>query len=229
MSKYTPKYIDNCEWDSINKVQSRIITIIDLYRHVFKREKIPEEKQYWSMCGAHFNKDGPIKGELGHITEVGLISPIQFNGVDRESDIIEKNRKLLPNIKWYHGDFLDVMEAAEKKGDFDPAIINYDGVMQPNFGTKYLKQIMKFIDYNVINELLLIANFILINPYTYAENTRFTIYDVMERMKKIYWFPKHWKIVPQAYTYPGASKNNKTVMGMIMFIKDIHDPYNIII
>lgn len=222
--QHIPKYVTDCEWDSIAKVQSRIITIIDLYRQVFKRNSIPDDKQYWSMCGAHFNRDGPLKGELGHLTETGLISPTQFNGVDRELSIIEANQDLHPDINWFHGDFLEVMEEEYLEGRFNPVIINYDGVMQPKRGSSYLKDIMKFIDHNISDELLLIANFILINPYTFEEKYQYTIHDAIKALKDIYWIPKHWGTMHQAYVYPGSSKNNRTEMGMIMFIKEKHNP-----
>lgn len=179
------------------------------------------------MCGAHFNRDGPIKGELGHLVETGLISTTQFNGVDREETIIKANRDLHSNINWFHGDFLDVMKQETLNHHFNPAIINYDGVMQPKRGAAYLKDIMKFIDHNVSDHLLLISNFILINPYTHAEKYQFTIHDAIKKLKDIYWFPNHWKVIPQAYVYTGVGKNNRTQMGMIMFIKDIHDINNI--
>jgi hypothetical protein len=175
------------------------------------------------MCGAHFNESGSIKGELGHLSEAGLISPKQFNGVDRELSIIINNRKLHPNINWFHGDFLEIMEEKCLEGNFNPAIINYDGVMQPRKGTIYLKDIMKFIDCNVEDKVLLITNFILVNPYTSSKKYKFTIEDVLKKLSKIYWIPSHWGVFPQAYTYPGSSPNNATEMGMIMFNKKEHN------
>ena len=222
------KYINNSDWDSIGKIQSRTITIIELYRKVFKRDCLPDEKQYWTMCGAHFNRDGPLVGEFGHIIKDKLIKPYQFYGIDREKIIIDNNIKMYPDVKWIHGDFLEIIESTHLRGEFNPEIINYDGILQPKNGTKYLKFIMKFIDHNISNSLLLISNFILVNPYTYDQKYRYTIDNTIDRLKQIYWFPKHWNVIPQAYVYPGASKNNKTEMGMIMFVKEKHDINNII-
>lgn len=227
MKHSVPGYVHNCQWDSIQKVQSRIITIIELYRYIFKRKSIPPTKQYWSMCGAHFNKHGPLNGEFGHMTESGLIQPHQFHGIDRELSIIGTNKQLFPKTKWYCGDFLEVMEKKLIRGKFHPRIINYDGVMQPKFGTQYLKLIMKFIDHNIKDKLLLVTNFILTNPYTHSDDYAFTISDTLKQLSSIYWLPDHWVIVPQAYTYEGSSLNNRTEMGMIMFVKEEHNINNI--
>jgi hypothetical protein len=218
MPNKQPNYVWNCDWDCIEKVQSRSITIIDLYRKIFGNSSIPEGKQYWTMCGAHFNEYGFIKGELGHITESGLIQEDQFNGVDREEVIIKINRILSPIAKWYHGDFLETME---DQINFNPAIINYDGVMQPKYGTRYLKTILKFIDFNVEDELLLTSNFLLTNPYTWNDKYIFSIDDTIRELSSIYWFPNHWLIVPQAYVY-GKGKGYSSQMGMIMFVKKKH-------
>jgi len=218
-----PNYVLNCDWDCTAKVQSRIITIIHLYRDIFGVVSIPKGKQYWTMCGAHFNAHGDLDGELGHLLKSGLIRPHQFHGVDREAIIIQRNSDMFPRVKWYHGDFLEVMES---RTNFNPAIINYDGVMQPRFGVRYLKSILKFIDHNIEDELLMIANFLLTNPYTYNEKLTFSIEDTIKELSSIYWIPDHWEIIPQAYTYKRGRGSN-SLMGIVMFIKNKHDMNNI--
>ena len=211
-----PRYVLDCEWDCEEKVQSRSISIINLYRDIYGKDSIPAEKQYWTMCGAHFNKQGKINGEFGHVTETGLIRPDQFFGIDREEVIIENNSKLYPDANWFNGDFLEVMESYD---GFNPAIINYDGVMQPRFGSQYLKSIMKFIDYNVETSLLLISTFLLTNSYAYNTELKFTIEFVINELSSIYWIPDHWIMIPQAYLY---SRSRTSRMGMLMFIKNEH-------
>ena len=227
MRNLTPNYVNNCRWDSVGKIDSRTIGIIQLYREIFEEESIPRKNQYWTMCGAHFNRSGPIRGELGHLTDDKLIVSQQYFGVDREKEIIISNAKIHPNVRWLCGDFLDCMERYKTANKFNPRIINYDGVMQPRHGTMYLRKIMKFIDYNVPSEILLVANFVLVNPYTRNQKYRFTINQTIQMLKKIYIAPKHWTVIPQAYVYPGTNTNNYTEMGMIMFYKDNHDIENI--
>ena len=226
-----PNYVDNCQWDSDLKVNSRIISIISMYRQFFN-ERLPPGKQYWSMCGAHFTKSGKkitkLKGELGHITKEGLIEQDQFYGVDEVKSIIDHNREIHPDVKWYHGDFLETMEEISSiDGEFNPHIINYDGVMLPKFGTQYLSSILNFIDYNVKGELLLISNFVLKSPYRSNPKYKFTIQETIEELSKAYWLPDHWDIYPQSYVYKGASIFAKTEMGMLIFVKQKHDITNI--
>jgi len=218
-----PNYIRAGPWDSIGKKNARELTIINTYRHFFNKQ-IPSDKQYWSMCGAHFDVNGkPLLGELGFLLKRGLISKDQYFGVDREASIINKNRELFPDINWIEGDFLDSMETHLYNENFNPAIINYDGIMQPKFGSRYLKQILKFVDYNISNKLLLLSTFILTNPYSGAEKLTFTIQDAMKEIASIYWIPDHWTVIPQAYVYSGMTSK----VGVIIFIKDKHDLNNI--
>ncbi len=217
-----PNYIYNAPWDVKQKKISRFITIVNLYKEIFGRKSIPEDGQYWAMCGSHFNKDKPIKGELGYITEKGLIRPDQYFGVDREEIIIEENKRFFPNINWIHGDFV---EELEKVVIYNPkiSIINYDGVMQPKNSVQYLKKIMSLIDYNIGNELMLISNFILVNPYSKSERLKYSIFDVLKELKKLYWIPDHWYLYPESYQY----SHSQAVMGIIIFIKEEHDIKNI--
>lgn len=228
MHNRKPSYVSRSNWDSKKKKDSRDITIIGLFREAFGKQRLPPNKQYWTMCGAHFNdKDGKLDGEFTHMFDSGLIQPNQFHGVDREEEIILMNSKFYPHIKWIHGDFLETMQNYAQRQNFNPAVINYDGVMQPKYGTQYLRDILKFIDYNVPGELLLTANFILTNPYNHSEKLRYTVGDTIKKLLEIYGLPKHWIIVPKAYRYRGASINNICIMGIIMFVKKGHNVDNI--
>lgn len=218
-----PNYIRAGPWDCIEKKFARSLTIINVYRQLFEKQ-IPEDKQYWSMCGAHFDKNRlPILGELGHLLENELIEKHQFFGVDRESSIIESNRKLFPEVNWIHGDFKDTMESYLLDGRFNPAIINYDGVMQPRFGVRYLKKIMKLLDCNFTDEVLLVSNFVLMNPYSRSDSLRFTIHYTLNELSSVYWIPDHWRILSKAYVYSGVSRRDNAQMGVIMFVKSKHN------
>ena len=216
-------YTKDPAWDDEKKIDSREQGIILSYHESFGRDSIPADKQYWTMCGAYFNETTKEKlhGELGQLTDVGLIQKRQFHGVDREEVTIKKNLEAYPDINWHHGDFKEVMGQSAYENRFNPAIINYDGVMQPEFGAKYLKSIMKFVDHNVKDELMLVANFVLRNPYRGA--VRFEGGDVLEELKTIYLFPDHWTLKPQFYGYNGAGKRSHTRMGMFVFLKSKHE------
>ena len=218
-----PNYIRAGPWDSIGKKNARQVTIIDTYRRFFDKH-IPADKQFWSMCGAHFNAKGlPLLGELGFLLKNGLVDKNQYFGVDREDSIINKNEELFPDTNWIKGDFIDSMELYLHNKNFNPAIINYDGIMQPKLGSRDFKRILKFVDYNFGDELLLASTFILTNPYSGAEKVTFDINDAINEIISIYWIPDHWTILPQAYVYSGITSK----VGVILFVKEEHDINNI--
>jgi len=222
MTKLQPSYIIDSPWDSIDKKISREQTIINIYKEYFNSQSIPEDKQYWTLCGSHYNKFGsPIKGEYGHLIESGLIKSHQFYGVDREKEIIEKNLEVYPELNWLHGDLLDWMEKYSICGLFKPTIINIDSVFQPKKGTRYLKSIMSFLDYTCNDELLLICNLILKNPYKAIDNLQYSIHDALKMISDIYYVPDHWSVIPKGYVYSGISNHAK--MGTLMFLKEKHN------
>ena len=199
-------YTKDPAWDDEKKIDSREQGIILSYHESFGRDSIPEDKQYWTMCGAYFNETTKEKlhGELGQLTDVGLIKPEQFHGVDCEEVTIKDNLEAYPDINWHHGDFKEVMGQAAYENRFDPAIINYDGVMQPEFGAKYLKSIMKFVDHNVKGELMLVANFMVNNPHSkqrleeaYIINEAKSIADEFEQSNdfKFVWSDPSWNVL----------------------------------
>lgn len=228
MKRKKPNYVENSQWDCIENVYAREKTIIELYRLLFQRDSIPKDRQYWTMCGAYFNfkQNRIVKGELVQLLKAGFIKPEQFYGVDREQIIIDKNRELFPEIKWIHGDFEKSMLSYSISGNFNPAIINYDGVMQPVYGMRYLKKIMKLLDWNFSNDVLLIASFVLKNPYRKSDKLTFSIPDTLEELSKIYFFPDHWLLIPNAYCFTGHSRKAKAEMGVLMFLKEKHDINN---
>jgi hypothetical protein len=140
--------------------------------------------------------------------------------------LYRKNKKLWPKANWICGDFLSTMEFAVIENKFRPAIINYDGVMQPINSSQYLKKILHLIDYNVPDKLILIANYILTNPYTCnSDRFKFKTLDILNELNKIYIMPSHWSINSEAFTY----KHSRAVMGILVFIKQKHDPTKITI
>lgn len=217
--KAKSNYIQDSPWDSPKKRVARWITVIELYRELFQRDALPKDQQYWSLCGAHTKMNQPVKGELGHLLENGLIHKNQYCGVDREKIIIKKNRIHFPDVNWIHGDFIEEMETAISDGNYRPGIINYDGVMQPRNSIQYLKKILNNIDYNVRNELMLVTNFVLWNPYNPSEKMKYDVSDVLSELKQVYWMPDHWDFYPETYIYSYSHAK----MGVFIFVKREHD------
>lgn len=219
-------YDINPNWDTVQKKEARRCSVIVPYHILTGRESLPKYKQYWTMCGAHYQvEDGhilPSPGELGQLISGKLITPSQWRGVDREQTVIDNNKSFSPDVWWKCGDFYDVMKAECANGKFNPGLINYDGVMSPKYSVPYLVKIMSLIDYNVHDSLVLIANFVLKNPY--RTNLTSKPQAVFSILKKHYAFPDHWKILPLHWNYRGgASKHSSSGMGTFVFLKDKHN------
>ena len=218
-------YAIHPNWDTDQKKEARRCSVIAPYRSLTGKTSLPRDKQYWTMCGAHYHgAEGnflPVLGELGQLTSDGLIACSQWRGVDREAAVIENNRKLYPDVWWKCGDFYDVMRAECAKGKFNPGLVNYDGVMSPKYSVPYLVKIMSLIDHNIRGSLVLIANFVLKSPYrTSLTRESRTVFDVL---KKSYAVPDHWKILPFHWSYRGgASKHSHAGMGTFVFVKSVH-------
>lgn len=217
-----PNYVLASTWDGEEKTNARAITIVDTYKEIFNRS-LPENKQYWTMCGAHFDINSePVHGELNQILNSNLIGKNQFYGVDRDETIISKNKRLYPLVNWFHGDFFETMELWITKKKFNPAIINYDGVMQPKYGSKYIIKIFKLLDRTFEDEVLLVGNFVLVNPYCGSEKLTYTISEALKIIIETHLFPDHWQVLPFAYRYGGYSKLSNAQMGVLGFIKRKH-------
>lgn len=172
MPHNSTNYHHDALWDDPEKKRYRQECVITPAQELFGFT-LPLAKQYWTLCGAHFNQktNAPLKGELGNVADVGFIQHSQFHGVDHAVDakgqpiIIPQNKVLYPQANWYHGDFLKEMKKAHRNKNFNPAVINFDGVQQVKFSAQYLSKMFSFIDVAVHDAMLLSISVILKSPY----------------------------------------------------------------
>ncbi len=222
-------YIDNPHWDTPRKIESRADSVLLPYQ-IFFGKQLPTKRQHWTLCGAHYTKDESglhkAKGEYGQLTQAGLIQPHQFIGVDQSEQIVETNRRLYPDVTWLHGDFLDTMRQAAVDGNFNPGIINYDGVREPRLAARDLRGIFKLVDYNVQGPLLFLANVVLRG--TYRTKQAHSGSEVTDAVMQRYIFADHWSICPFYYQYQGGASLKRqhvtrvSEMGVFIFIKREH-------
>ena len=108
------------------KAKARFDTIINTYRELF-HDKLPEEKQYWTLAGPCFDENGKLGtcSEIHQLISSGLITESQYHGIDNGIEIIEKNRIAAPNSNFYHGDFISQLQIASRN-NFNPGIIHAD-------------------------------------------------------------------------------------------------------
>ena len=80
-----PKVYGECP----KKRASRAFTIVDTYREFIGLDRLPERKQYWTLCAAHVENEKAVEGaELFQIARSGLIKMRQFHGVDINRSVI---------------------------------------------------------------------------------------------------------------------------------------------
>lgn len=94
---------------------------VAIFRRVLGLESIPKEKQYWTLCNL---QDPNCEGsEIIQMGALGLLKKNQFHGVDRDEDIIQKNKEWNPDAYWYHGEWIDVIRDCL---NFNPALVYLD-------------------------------------------------------------------------------------------------------
>jgi len=221
------------EWGGCPKKRhARSVTIIEKYRENFS-ESLPEEKQYWTLCGrsgSRCRKSGGtlpylIKGcELDQILEVGLIKSGQFFGVERESVIYEVNQRV-SGANWIHGDFLNSLREAAYRGEFNPGVVNYDSVQRPTTNPTYLASILKLIVDAGIRNVLVVANTILRSRKLCKLEPEDILKSLISEASMEYaWNKAQWEKAPLrldnwCYEYDGTGEDSTTLMGTVVFVR----------
>ena len=171
------------------------------------------------MSGKYSKGDLPIEGEFHQIKKAGLIETSQFNAIDIDENIINKNKEFYPDLSWDVGDFLATIKDYSLSNNFNPAIINCDNVRLPEKGIKYLSSLMMFIDHNVEGELMLVNNLMLNSPY--RKMIMATGEDMLNLLfNNNYFIPSNkWTVMPHYYKYHGTGKRAHTWMGSLIFLR----------
>lgn len=215
------------------KYHAREETIIGMYRKYFANS-IPEDKQYWTMCGQHA-KNGVFQpgSELGQLLQTEFLSADQFYGVDIVEEVISQNQAAKPEANWIHDDLLHAMKTACKEDNFHPAVINADLISLKERGSSMTSQIMSFLEDIDCPNVLLVANIMLTNPHALGgkkladiEISSDTFIAEFERWKafQYVWATDNWRLHPEFYVYNGTGKRSRTIMGTFIFIRKDHIP-----
>ena len=73
------------------------------YFHETGLNRLPRNKEYWSLCNLQDPKEPQC--EIEHLTQAGFIDHQQYHGVDRDKKVIEYNKKNYPMVDWHHGEW----------------------------------------------------------------------------------------------------------------------------
>lgn len=208
------------------KEKAREETILSTYGSLFS-DRLPDDKQYWTMCSTHTNDDGSfsVGSELGQVMGAGLITPDQFYGVDVVDSIIDANKNAMPSANWIYDDFVSAMREEAFKGTFNPGIINADFISMHKKASRTVADIIELVTYADVHDVMVVANVMYNNPYA---NKRVPEEILVDDMLDIYlkynhfkraWSKGGWGVLPDFYCYMGTGTNSKTIMVSMIFFR----------
>ena len=205
-------------WSGNKKKNARQETIINQYRKIYNRQSIPQDKQYWTMCGDLSDKNGNINqdSEYSQIIREGLITPNQFRGVEIDKDIYNNNVNVLPNVDFYNDDFSKTLNREAYQHQFNPAIVNADLINMPEVGAKKISEIIAILSVTP-GEIMLVCNVCI-----KLRHRRFSIDDFLINLLKdnrFNNFKHHWNFNNECYKYAGNREHSRTSMGSYIFWK----------
>ena len=210
-------------WSGNKKKIAREETIINQYRKIYNRQSIPQDKQYWTMCGNLSDNNNNINhdSEYAQIIREGLIQPHQFKGVEIDETIYERNKQVLPNIEIYQDDFFKTLNRQANQNQFKPAIVNADLINMPEIGAIYISKIIALLSM-MPGEIMLVANLVLDSPYISPTRKKQDIDRFLINLKnqhKFNAFKHHWNFNNECYKYAGNREQSRTSMGSYIFWK----------
>ena len=210
-------------WSGNKKIIAREETIINQYRKIYNRQSIPQDKQYWTMCGNLSDNNNNInhESEYAQIIRDGLIQPHQFKGVEIDETIYNRNKQVLPNLEIYQDDFFKTLNRQANQNQFKPAIVNADLINMPEIGATYISKIMALLSM-MPGEVMLVANLVLDSPYISPTRKKQDIDRFLVNLKnqhKFNAFKHHWNFNNECYKYAGNREHSRTSMGSYIFWK----------
>ncbi len=210
-------------WSGNKKIIARQETIINQYRKIYNRQSIPQDKEYWTMCGNLSDNNNNINhdSEYAQIIREGLIQPHQFRGVEIDETIYKRNKQVLPNIEIYQDDFFKTLNRQANQNQLNPAIVNADLINMPEIGSMYISKIMALLSM-MHGEVMLVANLVLDSPYISPNRKkqdmdRFLINLLNQH--KFNSFKHNWNFNNECYKYAGNREHSRTSMGSYIFWK----------
>ena len=201
-------------WSGNKKKIAREETIINQYRKIYNRQSIPQDKQYWTMCGNLSDNNNNINhdSEYAQIIREGLIQPHQFKGVEIDETIYKRNKQVLPNIEIYQDDFFKTLNRQANQNQFKPAIVNADLINMPEIGAIYISKIIALLSM-MPGEIMLVANLVLDSPYISPTRKKQDIDRFLVNLKnqhKFNAFKHYWNFNNECYKYAGNREHSRT-------------------
>ena len=203
---------------SESKLRARYHTIITPYHDIVKREAIPLDRCYISMCANQYNLEtlelAPMS-EYSQMLDEKLIQRGQFHGIDHKSDIIINNKKVLPDEHWHHGDFGRTIETIIDSGNI-PSIVNIDTQYECKAAIKLLHSVMWLT--LAYSDVMIVLN-VIGNNY----GKRATRVDTMGQIKDNFGYHqlqvRGWETYHNMFSYDGVRNVIDEQMNSFVFYK----------
>lgn len=218
----TPLKLGQKNWALPTKQEVRKKSIIDLYKKLYKRNSIPEDKQYWTLAGDCVRNGELIEGtELSQVTDSGLMTLDQVHSAELSLEIHYSNSQL-KDVTWYNKELSLAIRNAVSNKNFNPAIINYDSTnFLDNKGDLYssFDMIFGFIEYLKIDNVMFIFNAVIDNLYNKHFDYDKLHIELVKNNKNLqkYLQKDNWNVYPEAFIYRG--EKSVAVMGSSIFYK----------
>lgn len=210
-------------WSGKKKLIARQETIIDQYRKIYNRQSIPQDKQYWTMCGNLSDNNDNINPdcEYSQMIREKLITPNQFRGVEIDETIYNRNKNVLPDLKIYNDDFFKTLNKQANQHQLQPAIVNADLINLQEIGAISIAKILALLSL-LPGEIMLVANLVLDSPYISPTRKKQDINKFLiclYEQHKFNAFKHHWNFNNECYKYAGNREHSRTHMGSYIFWK----------
>lgn len=210
---------DDISWGSCSKKQESRNIIIQSYKYYTGHTKLPKRKQYWALCGECVSNSKLItNSEPDQLISAGLITPIQYHGVEINEEIYNINNQY-NGINWYCGDIYKVIQSIPKS-HFNPGIIHFDTTQFPESTIITFRRIISWINYLNIKEVMVVYNINLSSFKSIYKRNQQQMEDVIFGDINLREYLKEGWILPEVYTsYPGTGTRSCSNMISLIFYK----------
>ena len=205
------------------KLQAREETVIQAYRTLTGRESLPDDQEYWTLCGPLVDRYGAFSetSDLGHVLSSGIVRRAsKAHGVERSLTTHENNFKAVeehfprgyrPHL--HHGDLIEVMKEASASGYLNPGLVNLDTIHEPERASRLLGEVLNILNY-LPGRKLVVLNTIVEQK---VRGRRFTRQQLEEKILENPFCLKcvdeySWHTFQADYAYGGTGGRSRTTM-----------------
>lgn len=214
--------LDQKDWSCPKKLNARDSTIINAYKDYTGFNCIPEDKQYWTLCGQCANSDGTI-GENSEYDQLvnknKFVKPKQFFGIEKNKKIYKVNTAI-KEANWICGDFVNELDnyAGLHIDKFNPAVINFDTIKFPYNSIDDLANILDLINILKLKNVMIVYNTVLRAWFKSVDVQAIITALEQHPLGSYSWIKGNWKLLYKSgYVYNGTGKSG-TKMGTICIV-----------